>query len=159
MTITLWICAAVVALCGGGTWYVLHNHHEQQVGYQKCSQADTTVLQQQLADDQSKLLKYSQQLKDEQNAHATDLATLAAVRAEPVPHLVCRAAKAPDSLSVPSLPASASSQTGSPGLDTQSGGAGFDPGPALLAAADHADDELEACRDEHAQWVAWTTAH
>jgi hypothetical protein len=94
--------------------------------------------------------QYVKQLQAASVQHDQDLSTLAAIRALPVPHLVCHAVSRRTPVS--GLPTSSGASPSSPRVLPEPSPQSFDPSPTVLALADSADDAVEACRAAFARW-------
>lgn len=104
----------------------------------------------QQADNDRQTKEYQIQLLEAKSNAKSIQAELVAERSKPKPKLVCHAAVSAST--VPSVPQPTLDQSATARVNEVGGGQSFDPSPALYAAADAADDVIEACRLAMDQW-------
>jgi hypothetical protein len=140
------IAVLVIALASGVLYL---DYHWQHKGELKCEKADTTALQAQLADAIKKRDAYAAQLKDA-NANLSSAQTrLAALAAQPVPHLVCHSA---DPIPVRQVPAQTDGGLATAGPLDSVHERSFDPGPTIRGLSVAYEKRVERARDALNRW-------
>lgn len=144
-----YIAAALLAALIG--WQIhAYGAREYKAGAASVIAADAKAAAKQQAEWDAKELKYREQLGEAANEHAANLTELERLRNQPQPHVVCHVA--PSASSLPAVPAAPADSAAGTGALPQASPAEFDPTDRLLAAADAADDLVEACRDALNKW-------
>jgi len=140
-------------IAAGLTWWLLHHYGERRYsdGYQKAISENEQALALWKAKYEAQVKADEDRLRRANEQHTKEIADLAAIRAQPVPRVVCHtASRSSDVPAAAKLPAGEARDSGNvsraPAPDPQS----FDPTDELIALADRADAILADCRALHA---------
>lgn len=128
---------AALALAGAGSWYYLHNRHEQSIGESKIVRQDKKAAT--VAETKVVAGEAVAQTEETQNALIFEKAVV--IPAVDDVGLLCRSSVASVSSNVPAAGAVATSGTGEHSADSGSGPT-FDPSKPLLDRAAEADAEI-----------------
>lgn len=148
MTVPFWKpLLAVLMVLASMLWIRHYGAERYRAGYQQATSEDAAALAKQIHDAAIQEIEDAERLQRATHDLETTRSDLAALRAQPVHHVVCHAAANSRSLpEAPGLPDVV--VAGSGPLPAEAEGS-FDPTAELIALADEADDILAACRYLH----------